>query len=300
VIRCHLAFGTPRKLPKASTLVGRVAVLDIAFAADGTGHSFEKVTEPFLQALGERLAIWVDHHDHNYHERFRDNPKFVLATKAQHGALPEMVTPELVARVGSVDTIVCHVDLDGLYSAARWMLGGKDPYPGAEDDARAVDTRMGVVSPRGAEIDRALRSNGRDEDFLRRVVSLLLNDDPQGTIADEVREASRAYERVESTTRTLATERYVVHGDVAWCDVSDVSTKDFDKTDLLLLGQQRARVSMVLDSQNVILAAAFDSGINFLTLLGVGGGMPTRVSVPRGREGHVRRVLRAAGLLRDS
>jgi hypothetical protein len=299
VIRCHLAFGTPRKLPKASALVGRVAVLDIAFAADGTGHSFEKVTEPFLQGLGERLAIWVDHHDHNYHERFRGNPKFVLATKAEHGALPEMVTPELVARVGAVDTIVCHIDLDGLYSAARWMLGGKDPYPGAEDDARAVDTRMGVVSARGAELDRALRANGRDEDFLRRVVSLLLGDDPQGTIADEVREASRAYERVEATTRTLATERYVVHGDVAWCDVSDVSTKDFDKTDLLLLGQQQARVSMVLDTQNVILAAAFDSGINFLTLLGVGGGMPTRVSVPRAREGHVRRALRAAGLLRD-
>jgi hypothetical protein len=65
----HLTFATQRKLPKASTVPGRVAVLDIAFAADGTGHSFDKVTRPFLDGLGERLAVWVDHHDHELHAR---------------------------------------------------------------------------------------------------------------------------------------------------------------------------------------------------------------------------------------
>ena len=31
------------------------------------------------------------------------------------------------------------------------------------------------------------------------------------------------------------------------------------------------------------IAARFDSGLNFVSLLNLGGGMPTRVSVPRAR-----------------
>lgn len=38
---------------------------------------------------------WVDHHDHDRHVDFAGDDRFVLATKAQHGACPEMVTPEL-------------------------------------------------------------------------------------------------------------------------------------------------------------------------------------------------------------
>lgn len=295
----NVVFGTPRKLPKASSVHGRTVVLDIAFAADGTGHSFEKVTAPFIAGLGDRLAAWVDHHDHELHARFRDDPRFVLATKAVHGACPEMVTPELVARIGRVDSIVCHTDLDGLYAAARWILGGRDPYPGAEDDARAVDTRIGEPSARGAAIDRALRLRGRDEAFLTRVVRMLVGRDDDGSTADEVRDAAREYAEVEATTRQLADTRYKPHGDVVVCEVSDVPPRGFDKTDLLLHGQQRARVSIVLDTQNVTLAAAFDSGLNFLTLLGVSGGMPTRISVPRARYDEVRKALTGAGLWRD-
>jgi hypothetical protein len=76
----HLAFGTPRKLPKASQLQGRVAVLDIAFAGSSGGGGFEKVTRPFIDALGARLGVWVDHHDHEEHENFRSDSRFVLAT----------------------------------------------------------------------------------------------------------------------------------------------------------------------------------------------------------------------------
>jgi hypothetical protein len=63
---------------------------------------------------------------------------------------------------------VCHNDFDGLYAAAKWILGGVEPYPGADDDARAVDTRTGHPSARGERIDRALRIDGRDEPFLAR------------------------------------------------------------------------------------------------------------------------------------
>ena len=57
-------------------------------------------------------------------------PRFVLATKAEHGACPEMVTPEIVAAAGPVDTVAVHVDLDGLYAGAKWVLGGDRALPG--------------------------------------------------------------------------------------------------------------------------------------------------------------------------
>src|SRR5688500_10529826 len=152
----HLALGTPRKLPRARDLPGRVVVLDIAFAAGAGGASFDKTTLPFIKSLGDRLAMWIDHHDHVMHAQYASDPRFVLATKAQHGACPEMVTPELIRQTGPIDSIMTHVDLDGLYAAAKWILDGKEPYDGADADARAVDTRVGVAGPIAVRIDRAL------------------------------------------------------------------------------------------------------------------------------------------------
>ena len=111
-------FVTPRVLPPAAQLEGRVVVLDVAFAAEGGGSSFEGVTLPFINGLGGRLGAWVDHHDHERHADYAGDPRFVLSTKAEHGACPEMVTPELVARTGPIDTVAVHLDLDGLYSGA--------------------------------------------------------------------------------------------------------------------------------------------------------------------------------------
>jgi hypothetical protein len=54
----RFAFLTPRTLPPASKIEGRVAVLDIAFASEGGGASFEKTTLPFIKGLGGRLAAW--------------------------------------------------------------------------------------------------------------------------------------------------------------------------------------------------------------------------------------------------
>ncbi len=293
-----VAFATPRRLPKPQSVPGRVVVLDIAFAADGTGASFEKVTGVFLKGLGDRLAAWVDHHDHAFHSRYRDDPRFVLATKAQHGACPEMVTPDLVARTGPVDSIVCHADLDGLYSAAKWLRGGVEPYPGADDDARAVDTRLGDPSALGTLIDHALRVRGRDEDFLSRVVRFLSDGAADPGQRDDIALAGAPFTAVAARTRALADERYTLHGSVAVCDVTDVPPRDYDKTDLLLLGQRRGTVAVVYDSQNVTLAAPFDSGVDFLSMLGVSGGMPTVLSVPRARLDEALRALSARGLYR--
>jgi hypothetical protein len=277
-----VVFTTPRKLPDAKTLAGRVAVLDIAFTADGMGTPFEKMTGPFLAALDGRLAVWVDHHDHERHADFKGDPRFVLATKAEHGACPEMVTPEVVAAAGPVDTIVTHSDLDGLYAAAKWILGGKEPYPGADDDARAVDTRLGAPGPTGELIDKALRAHFRDNALKHRIVHFLV-----GGLSDKehravIREAAADFDAMAGEALRLAAQ-YQPRGNAVFVDASRLAQRSYDKTLLLLEGQKRARVAIVRDAGMITAAAAFDSGIDFIALLDLGGGMPTRISIPDSR-----------------
>ena len=278
----QLMFGSPRALPRADRLHGRVVVLDVAFAATiGTTVSFDLVTRPFIDALGARLAAWVDHHDHEKHAEFAGDPRFVLATKAQHGACPEMVTPELVRQTGPIDCICSHVDLDGLYAAAKWILGGVEPYPGADDDARAVDTRVGTPGPIAVRIDRALRAKFRDDQLKRAVIQFLVGGMAPGVQDQVIAEAAVEFERRDEATRELA-QRFTIRGRVAVVDTAG-SQGAFDKTDLLLAGQARAPVSIVRDSGMLTIAAGFDSGWDFVELFGIGGGMPTRVTIPEQR-----------------
>ncbi|MFT3700480.1 MAG: hypothetical protein QM831_45470 [Kofleriaceae bacterium] len=275
----QLAFGSPRVLPKAAALEGRVVVLDIAFAATvGTSISFDLVTKPFLDALGERLAAWVDHHDHEKHAAFAKDPRFVLSTKAEHGACPEMVTAEFVRTTGPIDCILTHVDLDGLYAAAKWILGGKEPYSGADADARAVDTRIGTPGPIAMRIDRALRAKFRDDQLKRAVVQFLVDGMKKGVHDDLIREAAAEFDRRDARTQELA-KRYTIRGRVAVVDTQG-SAGQFDKTDLLLAGQAKAAVSIVRDSGMLTIAAPFESGWDFVALFELGGGMPTRVTIP--------------------
>lgn len=282
----EFVFASPRKLPKAESLAGQVVVLDLAFAAEGIGKGFKKTTGRFIEELGTRLACWVDHHDHPRHVDYAQDPRFVLATKAQHGGCPEMISPELVERAGPVDTVVAHFDLDGIYSAVKWALGGLEPYPGADDDARAVDTRTGEVSEVGAWIDAALRADWSNAAVRDAVVALLLAGEGKGIdrsipAALLVEQSAQKFAGMMRMTKILA-ERFELRGQVAVVKVkSDPSS--YDKTELLLLGQKIAPVAMVIAKGNATMAANFDSGINFLEILGIGGGMPTRVSVPQKR-----------------
>ncbi|HWE24573.1 MAG TPA: hypothetical protein VG496_11615 [Myxococcales bacterium] len=148
---------------------GRVAVLDVAFAG---GENFEKATLPFLESLRDRLAIWIDHHEHPLGwARVRGDPRFVLVPNREAHACPELVTPDAVARAGKVDAIVAHADLDGLLSAVKFLRGGTPPWPEADEDARAVDSpgRGHALSSFGRllvdALDEAagtLRSKGRE------------------------------------------------------------------------------------------------------------------------------------------
>jgi hypothetical protein len=273
----RIAYGTPRKLPNAKELEGRVVVLDIAFAAETAGSSFEKVTKRFLDGLGPRLAMWIDHHDHVRHAEYASDPRFVLSTKAEHPACPEMVTPERVAAAGPIDTICCHVDFDGLCAAAKWIRGGVEPYEGADADARAIDTRMGVPSERAATIDRALRARPRDDGLKGMVVRFLATGD-RG-LWEPIEKAAEHFRIMDNEARRLA-KSYQVVKDVAVVDAT-VRSAPYDKTLLLLLGQERARIAVVHDETTVTCAARFDSGVNLLETFGLEGGMPTRVSVPK-------------------
>jgi hypothetical protein len=287
----QFAFLTPRNLPRAETLAGRVAVLDIAFASEGGGSSFEGVTLPFITGLGARLAAWVDHHDHERHKDYAGDARFVLSTKAEHGACPEMVTPEVVSRAGPVDTVAVHLDLDGLYAGAKWALGGIEPYEGADADARAVDTRRGEPGPIAERIDRALRARFRDTNLKHRVVQYLIARTKAPHHWEEIEKAARLIDPLLDEARRIA-ERYRVEGNVAY--VEALAKAPYDKTELLLLGQNRAAVAVVRDAGSLSIAADFESGLDFVKLLGLGGGMPTRVSVPESRLDEVMQKLAEA------
>jgi len=285
------AYLTPRTLPPADKLAGRVAVLDIAFASEGGGSSFAKTTLPFIRGLGSRLAAWVDHHDHERHADYAGDPRFVLSTKAEHGACPEMVTPEVVHDAGPVDTVAVHLDLDGLYSGAKWVLGGVEPYAGADADARAVDTRRGEPGPIAARIDRALRARFRDENLKHRIVQYLVARTRAPLHWEEIEAAAREIDPLLDQSRRLA-ERYRVADGVAFVEISPGPA--YDKTELLLLGQERAPVAVVRDSGALTIAADFESGFDFVKLFKLGGGMPTRVTVPEARMTEV--MTKLAGL----
>jgi hypothetical protein len=291
--RAELAFASPRKLPRAGDLRGRVVVLDVAFASDAASGGFEKITLPFIEQLGPRLAGWIDHHDHVMHARYRDDPRFVLSTKAEHGACPEMVTAEVIDRIGHVDTIVCHTDFDGLCSAAKWLRGGIEPYPHADDDARAIDTRTAAPGPIGQRFDRALRARPRDLALFGLVVRHLSEGLADPSLWESVDRAAAELAPIEAVTRKIAEGYRVVdvrpaHGvpsairSLAFVDATAHRGK-YDKTQLLLMGQDRAGIAVVLDLDTVSLAARYGSGVSFLELLGLSGGMPTLVSIPKKR-----------------
>ncbi|MBZ0235975.1 MAG: hypothetical protein K8M05_26845, partial [Deltaproteobacteria bacterium] len=143
-----------------------------------------------------------------------------------------------------------------------------------------------------ARVDRALRARFRDDQLKRAVVWWLAGGMKPGTHADVIDEAAREFEVRARGTAALAA-RFAIKGRVAWVD-SAVEKLPFDKTDLLLAGQARAPVSMVKDSGQLTIAAAFGSGWDFVKLLELGGGMPTRVTVPESRFVEALRVINEA------
>jgi hypothetical protein len=145
-------------------------------------------------------------------------------------------------------------------------------------------------------IDRALRGRPRDDALKGLVVRFLAQGAGDRTLFSEIRKAAEHLHRMEREAKRLSA-RFVIEGDVALCDARDRSGP-YDKTELLLLGQAQAPIALVYDETTVTMAARFDSGIDLVELLGLGGGMPTRVSVPLKQLDEVRAALRERELLR--
>lgn len=180
---------------------------------------------------------------------------------------------------------MCHTDFDGLCSAAKWMREGIECYPGADDDARAIDTRLGTPSPIARRFDRAIRARPRDTGLLGIIVRHLATGLADDSLWTPIDTAGAELEAVEKTTfelargyRKLDLPREVVAGctSIAFVDVTGRTSpaRRYDKTQLLLLGQERAAVALLVDQDTLTLAAPFDSGIDFLSLFGLSGACP--------------------------
>ena len=145
----------PRHLPKAPTS-GRVVVVDVAFAAAG---QWKSKTRPLVDALGDRLIRYVDHHEHkDAWAHYQGDPRFLLVPNKIAHACPELVTESLMAEIGAVDVIMAHHDFDGLVSAVKVLTRGRAPWPEADEDARAVDSpgRGHTLSAFGASLQNAM------------------------------------------------------------------------------------------------------------------------------------------------
>ena len=88
-------------------------------------------------------------------------------------------------------------------------------------------------------------------------------------------ELARGYRKIDIAKPTLQ-----ACTSVAFLDATGRKVR-YDKTMLLLLGQERASIAVLLDNDTLTFAAPFNSGLNFLQLLGLSGGMPTLVSVQK-------------------
>lgn len=275
----RIVFCTPRRLPSAQRLEGRVVILDLAFAASKPAPPYPSITHKLIEQLGPRLACYLDHHDSIFHHDFRADPRFILATKAEHGACPEMVTEERVQQAGEIQTILCHDDFDGIASAAKWLCGGREPYEGCDADSYAIDTRLGTPSAQAARMDRALRGDPKSYALRWDMIRLMIGGLQDQELWHRIDQAGAQTLILEREAEALAEGYRLLSERVIFVDAT-FHEHPFDRTHLLLKGQQRALISVLRIGDNVTFAAPFTSGINFLHLFALSGGMPTVVSLP--------------------
>jgi hypothetical protein len=245
---------------------GRVAVVDVAFAG---GESFERSTLPFIEALGDRLAIWIDHHEHPVGwSRYRDDPRFVLVPNREAHACPELVTPERVRRAGAVDAVYAHADFDGLLSAVKFLRGGVAAWPEADEDARAADSpgRGHAYSERAkllsAALDHAqseLRTAQRDA-LRQEIVKALVSGDLPQPLEKRLREMARKHEEALLPVEALAkTAREEARG-VLVVRAEKALPRPVKKA-LLSRLEERAPVGVVVEGR-AVTAATFREDID--------------------------------------
>ncbi len=154
----------PGKQPPTGDLKGNVVVLDLALRGENP-----QLDVNWANRLGSRLLAWVDHHDQNIWASLQNDQRFVLRPRSQAPACPPLIDRELVKERGAADTILCHGDLDGVLSAAKWWIlqDGGNPPDWLDPDSVVADTRTGTFTKTGKFLDHALRGGN---DHIRRLV----------------------------------------------------------------------------------------------------------------------------------
>lgn len=266
----------PREMPKAPE--GRCVVVDVAFAS---GTAYETSTLPFLDALGDRLALWIDHHEHPVGwARVRDDPRFLLVTNREAHACPELVTPEVVQRAGRVDVVVAHADFDGLLSAVKFLRQGEPPWPQADEDGRAADSpgRGHVLTGRArlyvdalSEAQANLKSMAR-EDLRQALVAALVQAPDSLPLPLEEQLHELQDEHLHTIAPALAFSKAAKEesSGVLVVRVEKALARSLKK-ELLTLLEERARVGVVIEGK-AVTAATYDTGLDLARVEALGGG----------------------------
>lgn len=245
---------------------GRVAVVDVAFAG---GDNFEKSTVPFLNALGDRLAIWIDHHEHPVGwASVKDDPRFVLVPNRVAHACPELVTPELVARAGAVDVVVAHADFDGLLSAVKFLRGGVAPWPEADEDARAADSpgRGHALSGHAKLISEALDHAAAElrtaqrEELRQQIVTALVSGTMPPLLQQRIEKLAREHEKALAPVTELASRAREEAAGVLVARVEKALARPVKKA-LLSRLEEQAPVGVVVEGR-AVTAATFRDDID--------------------------------------
>lgn len=154
--------------------------------------------------------------------------------------------------------------IPGFDGAEAWKLVGKDGLP-AWWRKRAI---------------KKGKQKRRDQALLGLIVRHLSTGLSDASLWQPVDEAGAQMAPLEERARRIAQSYERVGPDLALVDATG-REGPYDRTLLLLLGQERARTAVVIDGDSVTFAARFDSGINFLSLFGISGGMPTVISLKK-------------------
>lgn len=266
----------PHALPHAPRS-GRVVVLDVAFA---NGKDFMTSTLPFIRSLGPRLAMWIDHHDHPAWSEYQGRENFVLVSKLQARACPQLVTPQIVARAGGVDHVVAHADFDGCMSAAKFLRGGTAPYAEADEDGRFSDApgHGFVCSPRGLRLTKALeqaRSDFAETDYVALLIEVAwaqARDEEGVALRDRLTDLATAFDARAVGLTELLVGVTRPHPEVMFLQ-APTGLSSGDKKFLLRHMEERARVAVIEQDGGVTIATYDDEeeGLDLGALKGLKG-----------------------------
>ena len=271
----------PRHLPKPPA--GRAVVVDVAFAAAGQWRS---KTRPFLQGLGDRLALFVDHHEHKEAwAHYADDPRFLLVPNKIAHACPELVTPELVSRAGVVDVVVAHHDFDGLLSAVKFLRDGVPPWTEADEDARAVDSpgRGHALSPFGERIAHAMDESAVSLPregalaFNDRLVKALTGGRDLGLVLDEeVDGLAKAAREAEHAARDIVEKRGRLEAPGVFVVRVNQKQDNRMRRNLLVLAEEHAAIGALWEPDPAggawLTAATFNQTLDLEYVAGFEGG----------------------------